>query len=323
MSRKVLDKITMGQTWTSYIGSVDGILRGAGLWDEELYRLMGMTGMAFHFIVHRTACPSSTTVYDWANEHFTAMDRIGVHSDLYNITNDSGLNTFKSLQKDAISRIKESIDKGIGVVAWAPTYVLEFGIIKGYDDDDGVFIVDGCGVEEADPLLYSNLGKADVPILSYQIFKDRIAVDREKIFRDSLQFGVQEWKKTYHMSPDYASGLLGYHNLISTLERGDFNEFGLAYLLGVYADSKDCLAKYTDYIASYSSSLKGLDETARLYTEISRLYHHLTKLVPFSGVNGHGCNVNKSNIPEVLKTVIACRDLEEKAIKAIENALQL
>ena len=322
MSRKVLDKIGMGQTWTSYIGSVDGVLRGAGLWGEGTFMLMGMTGIAFHFIVARTACPSSATVYDWVNEHFAAMDRIGVHSDFYSVTNDSGLNTFSRMQEDAAERIKGSIDRGIGVVAWAPTYVLEFGIIKGYDDGDGVFIVEGCGPENPDPLLYTNLGKSDVPMLSYQIIKGRVDVEKEKIFRDSLQFGVNEWNKEYHISPEYGSGLKGYDNLISTLERGDFNEFGLEYLLAVYMDSKDCIARYINHIMSSSRTLDGLDEPARLFGRVAELYRQLAALVPFSGVNGRGCSVNRKSIPEVLRIVKECRDLESMAMKAIEKALE-
>jgi hypothetical protein len=150
---------------------------------------MGMTGIGFHFIVDKTACASSATVYEWVSEHFSAMDRIGIHSDFYSITDDPGLNTMGMMREDAVKRIKESIDNGIAVVIWAPTYVLEYGIILGYDDDDGVFFVESCMPQNPDPILYSNLGKSDVPMLSYQIFKGKVNVDREKIFRDSLQFG--------------------------------------------------------------------------------------------------------------------------------------
>ena len=54
-----IENIKMGMTWTTYIGSVYGVVKAAGLWEGEVWQLMGMSGLAFHFIVHETACPSS------------------------------------------------------------------------------------------------------------------------------------------------------------------------------------------------------------------------------------------------------------------------
>ena len=96
MEKKILDNIDMGMSWTTYIGSVHGVLKGAGLWDDSVEMLMGMTGMAFHFIVHRQTCPSSVTVYDWMSEHFAMMDRIGVYSESIHVENSGSLNSIFS-----------------------------------------------------------------------------------------------------------------------------------------------------------------------------------------------------------------------------------
>ena len=89
MSGKNLENIINGCTWTSYMSGVYGVLNAAGMWKDDLYKLMGMTGMAFHFIVHKTCCPSSVTVYDWLAEQTAMMDRVGVHSDSYQAYYDS------------------------------------------------------------------------------------------------------------------------------------------------------------------------------------------------------------------------------------------
>ena len=68
MSKKILGNISYGMTWTSYVAGVYGALTGAGWWKDEVWKLMGMTGIAFHFIMHETCCPSSVTVYDWMAE---------------------------------------------------------------------------------------------------------------------------------------------------------------------------------------------------------------------------------------------------------------
>ena len=60
----------MGRIGLGYLAAAHGVLEAAGLWQGELYELAGVTGLAFQFIVHETACPSSTTVYDWGQSHY-------------------------------------------------------------------------------------------------------------------------------------------------------------------------------------------------------------------------------------------------------------
>jgi hypothetical protein len=322
MTKKILENVNVMETWTSYIASVGGVLRGAGLWDGEIYELMGMTGLAFHFIIHETCCPSSVTVYDWMNEHFSAMDRIGIYSESYQLFNDPKWNTFEKAQVTAINRIKESLDEGIGVTVWAPNYLLEFGIIKGYDDEDKVFYIQDATGKEEDPLLYINLGKSEVPVLFYQIFKDKIYVETGRIYRDSLYFAINEWNKEYHVNPSYSSGRKGYNSLIQTLERGDFDEFGLAYNMAVYSDSKKCIAKYLEFITNESRELTGLTKAAELYSLVADKYSRITQLVPFSGSNGKGGNVDKNNISELTELVKACKGFEDQAMDIIKKSLE-
>lgn len=319
MTKKVLENIQLGKTRTAYIASVDGVLRNAGLWQEETWKLMGLTGMAFRFIIHDQICPSSVTVYDWVQDHFAFMDRIGIHSEFFQVYNDAKLNTFAKVQEVAINRIKTSIDQGMGIVIWAPTPILEFGIIKGYDDEDQVFFVEDCSGGECDPLLFSNLGKSDVPYLSYQIFLDRIEIDPEKVFRDSLDFAVQEWKKEFQINPAYGSGMTSYNKLIATLEKGDFNEFGLAYILMVYNDSKACIVRYLDFVNRESKEIKGLEQAVESYQKISQKYAKMAELIPFS--LSTQVKIERAIIPEVLQLVKECQDLETKAMKIIEEAL--
>lgn len=318
MARKKLDNINMGMSWTTYMGSVHGVLTGAGLWNDSVEMLMGMTGMAFHFIVHSQTCPSSVTVYDWMSEHFAMMDRVGVYSEPTHIENPGNLNTFDKAREMAIGRIKESIDNGIGVVVWAPTPILEFGIINGYNDEDEIFFVQDCINKNPDPLLYSNLGKSEVPVLFIQRFFSRVSVDPEKIFRDSLNFGIYQWERGSNI-PMYASGREGYHSLINALDKKDFNPFGLVYLLAVYADSKRNIDTYLKHVSSESTYLKGLDDVSDLYTVVKDKYNELTELAPFRGP-GQG-ELNEKNIKPVTKLVKECLDLEEKAMNVIKTTL--
>lgn len=321
MAKKVLEKINEGCTWTSYISSAYGVLSAAGVWQDELYKMMGMTGMAFHFIVHENCCPSSVTVYDWVNEHTVMMDRIGIYSDVYQSCNDNKSGTYELRHSDAVKRIKESIDRGVGVVVWAPTRILEFGFVRGYDDEDGVFFVGDCTGQTVDPLLYGNLGKSDVPMLFYQIFNDKVEINQQKVYKESLQFAIGEWEKEFHVNPSYASGRKGYKMLLASLERGDFDIFGLPYILAVYLDSKKNAAQYLTFLAGNQSELKGLEKAAELYTEIAGKYEELTRMFPFSGSNGMGGLADRGKAPEGLKLARECFELEEQAMQIIKAAL--
>lgn len=321
MTRIILEDVRMGYTWTSYIASVEGCLRKAGFWEGETWKLMGSTGIGFHFIIHNEVCPSSVTVYDWASDHLNAMDRIGIHTEVYTCM-DIQMNTFSKIQQDSIEKIKQSIQRGQPVVVWAPTPILEFGIIHGFDDDDGVFFVKDCSGQTSDPLLYENLGKSEVPMLCYQLFMGKVAVDQEKVFRDSLNFAISEWEKAFHVSPSYASGRKAYEYLIKALEGGVINDFGLAYNVNVYADSKGCIAKYLQYVMETSTQLKGLEQAVNCFQQIATRFQKLAQLFPFSGSNGSGCTINRANIPEGLTLIKESFELEEDAFRHIKAAVK-
>jgi hypothetical protein len=319
MTKKILDNVRMGKTWTSYIASMEGVLRKGGLWNGETYMLMGMTGMAFNFIIHKTVCPSSVTVYDWDTEHFAMTDRIGIFSRC--ISSMKNFNTQEFIIREAMEEIKESIDNGIPVITWAPTRVLEFGIIRGYDDDEKIFNVVDCMSENPDPLLYDNLGKSEVPILFVQRFLDKVEPDVEKIYRDSLKYGVEQWNKPADPNSDYASGKKAYEYLIGSLKKGDFNEFGLSYNLAVYADSKSQTLNYLKEIARTSRETVISEKILDLYGSISEKFNILAGLIPFKGPDTY--EVNKEIMPKVLKLAEECSYLENEAMSGIGKAVSV
>jgi hypothetical protein len=316
---KELKNIAMGKTWLSYLGSAAGVLEHAGLWKEGLEELAGFSGLAFQFTVHETACPSSTSVYDWLNVHFLAMDRIGVYTDALLAVTQPGLNATASLQDDAAARIRESIDEGRGVVVWAPTPVLEFGIITGYDDEERVFSVLDCTGRNPDPLLYDNLGRAEVPFLYLQRFRAGVKTDREKMYRDGLTAGVRLWRSEPH-DRRYGNGERAYDNLLRTLKAGDFNPFGPSYCLNVYADAKRLLAAFLKRAAA-EKALPGLDEAAGRFERVAALFGEAAAAVPFRGPQG--TKVDADKVPLIAKNMKECRTLEKAAMDELGGKLGL
>jgi len=229
------------------------------------------------------------------------MDRIGVYTEAYE--GWPALNSFPLMQQRAVERIKASIDRGMAVVAWCPTHIPEFGVLMGYDDVDGVFDVsfwpdtDG----EADPLLYGNLGRMDVPALFYQVFEGRADVEQNE------------------RVAGYAEGRRAYDTLLTTLERRDFRVDGLCYNLSVYGCARDDLARYLGYVARETGLFPDLAPAVAAYERVADRYVRLREMLPF---HPRESVVPDECLPEVSRLVRECRDLEDEGIAAIERALE-
>ncbi|MBN2353481.1 MAG: hypothetical protein JXD23_12990 [Spirochaetales bacterium] len=314
---KQLNGIAMGKTWLSYPASAFGALSHARMWEGSLEDLAGFSGLAFHFTVHESACPSSTSVYDWQNVHFQAMDRIGVYTDGLLAVNQPGLNTSAALLTDALARIRESIDEGRGVVVWAPTPVLEFGIVTGYDDEERILSVVDCSGGDPDPLLYDNLGRSEVPFLYLQRFRSRTGTDREKMYRDALAGGVLLWRSD---PPDrrYGNGTRAYDNLLRTLKAGDYNPFGLSYCLQVFADAKRLLSVFLGKAAA-EEALPGFTDAAGRFERIAALWRAAADAAPFRGPKN--TTIDPERAPLIAKNMKECKKLESEGMAEIAAAL--
>lgn len=312
---KEISNLKMGKSWTSYIAAVAGVLKAGNFYSDDIWKLMGHTGIAFHFIIHKQLCPSSITVYNWAEEHFSMLDRIGVFTTVRCYMDNYKYNTLKEIQSNAIKEIKESIDNGFGVVIWAPSSILEFGIIYGYDDEDGVFLVKDVTGDEIDPMLYSNLGRSNVPILFYQIVHSKTKLKETETIIDSLKFAVYEWNKKDHNSEEYSSGRKGYGNLFAALENRDFNSTGLSYILAVYSDSKKACKLYLEYI-NHNKKINGkLNKAANNYSKVSQIFSDLHKEMPFP------YNNEIDDLLQIIDKLKLCMKLEDEAIANIDQFL--
>ncbi len=260
-------------SWMSYIGAVQGVLEGAGMGRWAYWKLMGATGMAFHLVMHERCCISSVTVYDWMNTHVAALDRIGILSETYGAM--PGSPTYDAACRRALSNIKAAIDRGVGVVLWGVD-TGEFGVISGYDDEDGVLFSSGCmaGPGETNPILYANLGRTfpGAPILHYQIVLEQVPTDEAQTARSALNYYVDLMERPDHGSRGYQAGLLAYDNWVRGLQTEGFDQRGVRYATFVYAEAKECAAKYLEYLAETDPALApaaaAMRRTAGIYSKM-------------------------------------------------------
>lgn len=260
-------------SWTSYAGAAHGVLTAAGMFEPDFTRFMGLSGMAFHLIMHQECCISSVTVYDWVYEHQAALERLGILSEVFQSMPDSP--AYAAACRRAVENIKAAVDRGTGVILWGVD-TGEFGVIYGYDDEDGVLQADGCAKfgPGSNPILYENVGRTfpDAPILHYQIPIAKVAVDMDGAYRSSLEYYVRHMESPQHIAPAYQAGLKAYDNWIGALETGKFSSTGLLYNLTVYADAKRHAAGYLQFLAGSWKGLPGLAEVADRFGAIAGLY---------------------------------------------------
>lgn len=323
MSKPCISDLHITPSWCSYAGSMHGILQSAGWWKEEFWKFYGLSGIAWHFIVHETCCPSSITVYHWTNEHYYAMDRLGIFTSSDEMFFSPSLNTFKHLQKVCETKIKNCIDKGKGVLIWAPSPCLEFGIIKGYDDTQGIFITEAINDKHPDPLLYENLGLGEVPILYCQYPLSQVSIPLEKAIASSLRYGLSEWKKDSHIHPQYACGKKAYDLWIQAMDHPKLNGFGLAYLLAVYHEARQTLHHFLEWLNVESNEFPGVEEAVLLYQQVTDYFEQMCQIWPFIPKEQER-EAPKQELRQELKNLLQkAKERETVAMKAIEKALHL
>lgn len=257
--------------WMSYIGAVQGVLNAAGMGPWEYWQLMGATGMAYHLVMQERCCISSVTVYDWLGTHLSALDRIGILSEVHESV--AGRPTFEAAARRAVDRIRESIDGGRGVILWGVD-TGEFGVVYGYDDEAGLLYASGCYGEGGKPIPYDQVGRtfADDPILFYQIIREQVPVDPAQSARSALGYFANLMERTGHVARGYHAGLLAYDNWIKGLQTEGFDQRGCRYATFVYADARGCAARYLQHLAESDPSLApvaaAFRRTASIYQEM-------------------------------------------------------
>ncbi|MCP5454856.1 MAG: hypothetical protein H7A31_03500 [Thermotogae bacterium] len=308
------NKISM---WNSFMGSLKVCLDTTGFKNYDCYKIMGISGMAFNFVMSTKCDASGPTVYDWGNSHFYMLDRLGIISEYDQIYSDGKLNTFIHYRNNSTEKIKKSLNAGIPVIAWAPSNVLEFGVIYGYDDSDKVFFIQDVYGGNSDPLLYDNLGVSNIPYLYLHYIKGFVEINTEKAYRESLEYGLKEWKREYSISPYYGSGIKAYDNIINALSGGIINDFGFCYCMKVYSESKKYIYQYLKEISEKSSEIKIENKLLGNYKFISETFTEISNENPFTGKG----NYKIFNREKLAKTFSELRKTEDESFGIIANIL--
>ena len=323
MAKKKLE-IEVFSAWNTYAISMMSVLEHCGMWDKEatFQKFLSVTGIASQFCVDANCSALPVTDYDWMEMHTHFMECIGVQTNKYYASpSDEG---YASKQEETINELKRAIQNGKAGVVWGID-TGEFGVIYGYDDEDGVFFPKGIGSQNTNfsmPILYGNLGKTfeQAPVLYCEIPEFVQEVDWQQAYRKALTMYVQGMLA----SRDDSGRVHGFavYDVISDAVREDrVDSFGLKYCTGIFYERKDAILKYLEEVQNEQPS-EVLAQLINSFRRTVDLYHKL--LFDILGEGTEGWNflfepMNKELYPEVIKIMQELKESEEKNVELAEQ----
>lgn len=260
----------------TYITAVRGVLKSLGYCNLEPEMLSCFTGYAFRLTAWMGIDCAAPHTYDAMNENLEALYKIGVSSEV--LTSNSGNPTYDVDRKIAVKKIKKFLDEGYSVIFQCVNDIPEYGIINGYDENEGIFFVASSGSaygRPTPPMLFENLGKASPhwPLFFYQIPVQKIDVDFGTMCKNAILMHIDKMEKVNGFYPFLRQGLAAYDQWISDLERDNYDPFGLRWCFHMYSESKQHIAQFYKKASEKWKPLEGRKELVELVTNIKNIYN--------------------------------------------------
>ncbi|HYE82038.1 MAG TPA: hypothetical protein VEG39_07720 [Clostridia bacterium] len=321
MGARVLENVKLIKESRGFVDCLYSVLTAAGRFKGAKYLLSGMAGFAFIFSAHKELIVASTEMYGLRTTALNSLDILGYYSEVY-----CGLKnclTFPLHQKKAIIRTKESIDAGMGTIVWAPG-ITDFGVIFGYDDEDGVFFYRDRHHKDEQILLYDNLGRVEATFWMCQIIGDSIEKDIKDIYLDSLEYAVDIWETPYLDEVVHnralASGRKAYEYLIDGMKSGSFSELGAARLIYFNVIAREEAYLYMEIVKEelpecYPAYLK--------YKELHDIYQNIKGSLPPPSMPGQEYRIDRTNqLPQLIEGCMKAAQVEEEAVNELKLLLK-
>lgn len=318
MAGKRISGVSIQRESDSYTDALFAVLKKVNYFDGPKYMLSGMTGMTFKFISHKRMLVPSRYLYHLDTDSWRAVDRLGIYNEIY-----SGFKTnptFPLYQKRAIERVKESIDRGMPAIFWEPNGIL-FGVINGYDEEDGVFFYQDLHHKEDQIMLFSNVGKVGATFWMFQVIGERIEKDIRDIYLDSMECCVDEWETGDNVAPfaryEYGSGRKAYDFAIAALEEDSFDETGALVILDYAIISKEQTYLYFQEI---KNEFYGMEEIAERYKNVSDIFKAMRETVP--SVIRRDYKIDRERLPMLISCLKEGKEEEERAAASLKYFLR-
>lgn len=314
MGYKVLS-VPIKEESISYIDSLHSILTYKKIFSGPKYLLSGIFGMAFKFTIHKKIYPSSPNMYG-KEELLDGCIRIGVYSESHGTLSSNPI--FEVFQREAIKKIKASIDNDTPVLFWGCSGI-QFGIIVGYGDEDEVFYYKHRRSEEEKVMLYKNFGVTKDGVVYYQLIGPRVSIALKEIYASSLTYAIDEWETLYKLgnktNNEFASGRKAYEFLISALKGRDFDMHGYYCSITYYSKLK---RELFNYLKEVEKELPQVKEALPYYEKVMENFNAIEKLPLYDLTLQKEAKVYK----EVIDLFKEAKNMEEEGIKILKGTVK-
>ncbi|MBN1594217.1 MAG: hypothetical protein JW941_13320 [Candidatus Coatesbacteria bacterium] len=315
MTKKFLEAHTI-RSFVSPVGAVAGLLRY--LKDvRPFYHLMGLSGFAFRINVGDRICPSSPCAFDWDHLLPRAMMLLG-----YDCTVVQAFSTHFQYQKkldEAHALIKRSIDADRPLIGWELD-LAEFGVIRGYDDDARVYLIDGVLAEEGEETMpYDRLGRGETGGLFVLKPGQKFETDPLLCAKRAIEYAVFHHTLEAPISKYYETGPAAYGKWMEALTRKEADPFGASYNARVVLDARVAAVSYLQQIEPLFPAVDAdaLEEAARHFDQVADAFMLFSGVFAFPGEE----QAFKSdlNLQKGLGWISRARAEENKAIDALRK----
>lgn len=164
----------------SFVKSLAAVVKNSP-YTDLFEDIIATSGFAFRMWVDRELCPSATSIWEFSGQKRWVENGGLCCGYVERMWGEDAVEEERRTQ--AVSMIKESIDRGIGAVSWDISGC-EWGVITGYSEEDELFYtlkIDGS--EGVVP--YGSIGKLDMPILSVLTITGKQEKPQEEITKQS------------------------------------------------------------------------------------------------------------------------------------------
>ncbi len=222
---------------------------------------------------------------------------------------------------EALELIHRSIDRGLPVLTW-DTFIPEFGLIYGYDDEQRLLTVHECGKDDTVP--YEHLGRGILEDLFVLAIEEQQAFDERSALRGALEMILDHYHGREVQCMNAIHGLKAYSVWIDAFRGGKIEPNGNAYNTVVLWDARRHAAAFLNELADSWIGDTPLDVNMRewslaaagIYSQISEHLQEMHQMFPFPMGGEPNDPARATRSIQILQSVEA---LEHEAVATLEQ----
>ena len=242
---------------------------------------------------------------------------------------DSGLLTTAAKDKreihqalpEALELIHRSLDRGLPVLTW-DTFIPEFGMIYGYDDEQRLLTVHECGKDDTVP--YEHLGRGILEDLFVLGIEEQHAFDERSALRGALEMILDHYHGREVQCMNAIQGLNAYSVWIDAFRGGKIEPNGNAYNTVLLWDARRNAAAFLNEVSvtwtgetPHDVQVRELSRTAAAtYAQMAGQLQELHQMFPFPMGGEPNDPASSERSIQILQSVHA---LEMQAVLTLEQ----